>query len=139
MKPCYKIGQRVKVIPHYSERHQNIPNNTYDVGDTGVIEVVDEHASAKWDYYVYGIRFDHTERVNYALESMIIPEDFEYTTDNFTTNSDVKRVIGKSSTTLLCVKEENEKDHVFELQFINYQSVIYMTDPWDKSQTLFSF
>lgn len=120
MKPCYKIGQRVKVIPYYSEQHKNIPNNTYEVGDTGVIEVVDEHASAKWDYYVYGIRFDRTERVNYALESMIIPEDFEYTTDNFTTNPDIKRVIGKSATTLLCVTEENERDYVFELQFLDY-------------------
>jgi hypothetical protein len=120
MKPCYKIGQRVKIIPYYSEQHKNIPSNTYYVGDTGVIEVVDEHASSKWDYYVYGIRFDRTERVNYAFESMIIPEDFEYTTDNFTTNSNVKRVIGKSATTLLCVTEENERDHVFELQFINY-------------------
>ena len=77
MKPCYKIGQRVKVIPYYSEQHKNIPSNTYDVGDTGVIEVVDEHTSAKWDYYVYGIRFDRTGQVRYALESMIIPEDFD--------------------------------------------------------------
>ena len=120
MEPCYKIGQKVKVIPYYSEQHKNIPSNTYDVGDTGVIEVVDEYASSKWDYYVYGIRFDRTERVNYALESMIIPEDFEYTTEDFTTHPDVKRVIGKSVTTLLCVTEENERDYVFELQFLNY-------------------
>lgn len=51
---------------------------------------------------------------------MIIPEDFEYTTEDFTTHPDVKRVIGKSVTTLLCVAEENERDYVFELQILNY-------------------
>lgn len=121
MKPCYKMGQRVKVIPHFNHRHKNLPNNTYHVGDAGVIEEIEEYMYDRdGDHYVYGIRFDHDDEVHYALESMIIPEDYIYTTDNFTKNPKVKRVIGRNNTTLLCVCDDKGADHVFELPFFNY-------------------
>ena len=121
MKPAYKIEQRIKVIPHFNQEHKRYLSDTYDVWDTGIIEEIDTNCLHNCDdHYDYGIRFDHDNRVHYALESMIIPEDHEYTTDNFITNPKVKRVIGRSATTLLCVCEDDGADHVLEHTFLNY-------------------
>ena len=121
MKPAYKVGQRIKVIPHFKKLHEEIPCDTYKTGDTGIVEEIGENSNHHdYDHHVYGIRFDHDNNIHYALESMIIPEDYEHMTDNFTTNPNVKRVIGKSNTTLLCVCEVDGSDYAFEQPFLNY-------------------
>ena len=43
MKPVYKIGQRIKIIPYIDKRHEAHPNNTYHVQDTGVVEDVEKY------------------------------------------------------------------------------------------------
>lgn len=120
MKPAYKVGQRIKVIPHFNEIHAEYPSGTYDVWDTGVIEDMEKYGEEDLDCYVYDVRFDGNPSIRYVFESMMIPEDYEYTTDNFITNPKVKRVIGRSATTLLCVCEVNGLDYVFEHTFVDY-------------------
>lgn len=120
MKPVYKIGQRIKIIPYFDKRHEAHPNNTYHVWDTGVVEDVEKYYEEDLDCYVYDVRFDHDNDIHYVLESTMIPENYDYTTDNFITNPNVKRVIGKSATTLLCVCKVEDFYHVFEHTFVDY-------------------